>query len=78
MVPVALLGHKGDLGLMALGSDVWRLRQFQTEAVGGGLVPPHSYVSLTEDRVHGGVPKSSAKPGSPTAAAGGKPLLSSR
>jgi chlorite dismutase len=48
VVPVALLGHKGDLGLMALGPDVWRLRQFQTEAVGAGLVPTQSYVSLTE------------------------------
>jgi chlorite dismutase len=48
VVPVALLGHKGDLGLMALGPDVWRLRQFQTEAVAAGLVPAQSYVSLTE------------------------------
>ena len=31
VVPAALLGHKGDLGLMALGPDVWRLRQFQTD-----------------------------------------------
>jgi chlorite dismutase len=48
VVPVALLGHKADLGLMALGPDVWRLRQFQTEAVGAGIVPVRSYVSLTE------------------------------
>ena len=32
VVPVALLGHKADLGLMALGPDVWRLRRLQTEA----------------------------------------------
>ena len=48
VVPVALLGHKADLGLMALGPDVWRLRQFQTEAAAAGLEPAQSYVSLTE------------------------------
>ena len=34
VVPVALLGHKADLGLMVLGPDIWRLRRFQTEAAG--------------------------------------------
>ena len=48
VVPVALLGHKADLGLMALGPDVWRLRRLQTEAAAAGLVATHSYVSLTE------------------------------
>ena len=48
VVPVALLGHKADLGLMALGPDVWRLRRLQTEAVASGLVATESYVSLTE------------------------------
>jgi chlorite dismutase len=48
VVPAALLGHKGDLGLMALGPDVWRLRQFQTEAVAAGVSVVESYVSLTE------------------------------
>jgi hydrogen peroxide-dependent heme synthase len=48
VVPVALLGHKGDLGLMALGPDQWRLRQFQTEVAAAGVVPVRSYVSLTE------------------------------
>src|SRR6516165_10833289 len=48
VVPVALLGHKGDLGLMALGPDVWRLRRLQSEVVGAGVVPVRSYVSLTE------------------------------
>jgi hydrogen peroxide-dependent heme synthase len=48
VVPVALLGHKADLGVMALGPDVWRLRRLQTEATAAGLVPAHSYVSLTE------------------------------
>jgi hydrogen peroxide-dependent heme synthase len=48
VVPVALLGHKADLGLVALGPDVWRLRQLQTEAAAAGSVPAQSYVSLTE------------------------------
>jgi chlorite dismutase len=48
VVPVALLGHKADLGLMALGPDSWRLRRLQTEVVASGLVAVESYVSLTE------------------------------
>jgi hydrogen peroxide-dependent heme synthase len=48
VVAVALLGHKADLGLMALGPDVWRLRRFQTEAAAAGVLPNQSYVSLTE------------------------------
>ena len=48
VVPVALLGHKGDLGLMVLGPDVWRLRRLQTEVAESGLVLAQSYVSLTE------------------------------
>jgi len=48
VVPVALLGHKADLGLMALGPDVWRLRRLQSEVQAGGAVPVQSYVSLTE------------------------------
>ncbi len=48
VIPVALLGHKADLGLMVLGPDLWRLRQFQTEAAEAGALPCESYVSLTE------------------------------
>ncbi len=48
VVPVALLGAKGDLGLMALGPDQWRLRQFQTEVAAAGGIVEESYVSLTE------------------------------
>ena len=39
VVPAALLGHKADLGLMVLGPDLWRLRQFQTEVQQAGAVP---------------------------------------
>ncbi|HXY28229.1 MAG TPA: chlorite dismutase family protein [Acidimicrobiales bacterium] len=48
VVPVALLGHKADLGILALGPDVWRLRRLQTEAVAADVVLSESYVSLTE------------------------------
>jgi len=48
VVPVALLGHKADLGLMVLGPDLWRLREFQSAVQRSGAVPAASYVSLTE------------------------------
>jgi hydrogen peroxide-dependent heme synthase len=48
VVSVALLGHKADLGVMALGPDLWRLRALQSALQGAGLEPTGSYVSLTE------------------------------
>jgi chlorite dismutase len=48
VVPVALLGHKADVGFMALGPDLWRLRALQTDLVAAGLDLVDSYVSLTE------------------------------
>lgn len=48
VVPVAVLGHKADLGFMALGPDQWRLRRLQTELAAAGLELVDSYVSLTE------------------------------
>ncbi len=48
VVSVALLGHKADLGFMALGADLWRLRRFQSDVQAAGLVVTLSYVSLTE------------------------------
>ena len=48
VVPVAVLGHKADVGFMALGEDQWRLRRLQTELVAAGLELVDSYVSLTE------------------------------
>src|SRR5205807_4383723 len=44
----AVLGHKADLGVMALGPDLARLHAFQTELRAGPLEPAGSYVSLTE------------------------------
>jgi len=43
-----VLGHKADLGIMALGPDLARLQAFQHEIAEAPLVPTWSYVSLTE------------------------------
>src|SRR6266508_3806404 len=43
-----VLGHKADLGVMALGPDLARLHAFQQEVARGPLSPAWSYVSLTE------------------------------
>jgi len=48
VIGVALLGHKADIGLMALGPDLSRLRRLQSEVVAAGLEVRESYVSLTE------------------------------
>lgn len=48
VVAVTLLGHKADLCLMALASDWWRLRRFQSDVTRAGLAVVDSYVSLTE------------------------------
>ncbi|MFP3907086.1 MAG: chlorite dismutase family protein [Acidimicrobiales bacterium] len=48
VVPVAVLGHKADLAIMALSEDLWRLRSLQTALVGAGLELADSYLSLTE------------------------------
>ena len=48
VVSVAMLGHKADLCFMALGSDLWRLRRFQSDLQAAGLAVVDSYVSLTE------------------------------
>ncbi len=43
-----MLGHKADLGFMALGPDLWRLRGLQSALQAAGLEVVDSYVSLTE------------------------------
>lgn len=48
LVSAALLGHKADIALMAIGPDMWRLRQFQTDIQAAGLDVVDSYLSLTE------------------------------
>lgn len=44
----AVLGHKADLGIMALGPDLARLQVFQAEVAAAPLIPVGSYLSLTE------------------------------
>lgn len=48
VVTAAMLGHKADLCVMALGPDLRRLRRLQTELQGSRLDVVDSYVSLTE------------------------------
>ena len=48
VIPFAVLGHKAQLGLMALGPDLWRLRTLQAEVEAAGLETVASYLSLTE------------------------------
>jgi chlorite dismutase len=44
----AVLGHKADIGVMALGPDLARLQAFENELAATPLVPVWSFVSLTE------------------------------
>jgi chlorite dismutase len=48
VVPVAVLGHKADLGVVALGPDWVGLRRLQASLRAAGLDIVASYVSLTE------------------------------
>ena len=48
VVTVGIVGHKADVGIMALGPDLWRLRRLQSELTSAGLDVVDSYVSLTE------------------------------
>jgi len=48
VVPFAVFGHKADIGFMALGPDLWRLRALQTGLQKAGLDVVDSYVSMTE------------------------------
>lgn len=48
VLSVAMIGHKADVGFMALGPDLWQLRSLQTKLQGAGLEIVDSYVSMTE------------------------------
>jgi peroxiredoxin len=48
VVCFAVLGHKAEFGLTALGPDLWRLQRLQAEITAAGMDPVWSYVSLTE------------------------------
>lgn len=48
VIPVAIIGHKADVAFLAIGPDLWRLRQLQTDLQQAGLEVIDSYLSLTE------------------------------
>ena len=48
VVTFSVLGHKADIGFLALGPDWVRLRRFQAGLQSAGVEIAHSYVSLTE------------------------------
>jgi len=48
VVTAALLGHKADLAVLAVGPDMWRLHTLQSDLQAAGLLLVDSYVSLTE------------------------------
>lgn len=48
VVTFAVLGHKADIGFLAIGPDLWALRKFQTRLQQAGLDIVDSYVSMTE------------------------------
>jgi peroxiredoxin len=48
VVTVAMLGHKADVGFLALSRNLWQLRDLQTGIQSAGMELVHSYVSLTE------------------------------
>jgi hydrogen peroxide-dependent heme synthase len=48
VVTAAILGHKADIGFMALAEDLWRLRSLQSDLQAAGMTVVGSYVSLTE------------------------------
>jgi chlorite dismutase len=48
LVTAAILGHKADVGFLALCPDLWALWDFQRACATAGLDVVSSYVSLTE------------------------------
>jgi len=48
VVAAAILGHKADCCLMAVGADAWALRELQSALRRHGLEVVDSYVSMTE------------------------------
>jgi chlorite dismutase len=48
VIPFTVLGHKADVGFLAIGPNIVALRVFQTALQQAGLEIAHSYVSLTE------------------------------
>ena len=63
VVPFVVVGHKADVGFMALGPDLWRLRALQTNLQRAGLDVRNSYLSLTEVSEYAqGMPEEAKRP----------------
>ena len=63
VITAAMLGHRSDVCFMALGPNLWRLRQLQGELVRAGLALSTSYVSLTEvSEYAAGMPEERKRP----------------
>jgi chlorite dismutase len=63
VVTFTVLGHKADLGFLALGPDLWRLRAFQSSLQAAGIEVNDSYVSLTEVSEYAqGMPEAMKRP----------------
>lgn len=77
VVSFAVLGHKADVGIMAVGPDLWRLRRLQADLGATGLVLVDSYVSLTEVSEYAqGMPAERLEPRlHPTLPPEGKPVI---
>src|SRR5215203_1246464 len=45
VVTFAVLGHKAEVGFMAVGPDLWRLRRLQAELNAAGVTVVDSYLS---------------------------------
>jgi hydrogen peroxide-dependent heme synthase len=63
VVTFAVLGHKADLGVMALGPNLWTLKALQAALCNAGLELVDSYVSMTEVSEYAkGMPPERLKP----------------
>jgi hydrogen peroxide-dependent heme synthase len=63
VVPFAVLGHKAELGVMALGPNLWTLKALQAGLTAAGLELVDSYVSMTEVSEYAkGMPRERLKP----------------
>ena len=63
VVTFAVLGHKADLGFLAVAADLWRLRSFQSALQAAGVDVRDSYVSLTEvSEYAAGMPEERKRP----------------
>ena len=64
VIPFSVLGHKANLGFMAIGPDWMRLRRLQAGLQVAGLEVVSAYVSLTELSEYAtGLPEQHLQPG---------------